>query len=498
MATRADIELAEFVQTFYADPLGFVLAMWPWGEPGPLEQHPGPDDWQREYLTDIGRQVVAHNFDGHHPVPPIRKVVSSGHGIGKSVLVAWLVHWILATRPHAQGTVTANTITQLQTKTWAAVTRWNKSCLCGHWFQVNAERIFHPSYKESWFCAIQNSKKENAEAFAGQHAADSTSFYIFDEASAIDEQIYEVAEGGLTDGEPMIFAFGNPTRSSGFFHRICFGAGRTRWTPAVIDSRLARFTNKAQIAEWVEDHGEDSDFVRVRVRGLPPAASDLQFIDLARVVDAQKRAVALIGDEPLVVGLDMARGGEDNVVFAFRRGMDARSIAPIRIPGEQARDSMRVVSVAAEILSKPYQGRPIAQMFVDGTGIGGPIVDRLRQMGHVNVTEVQFAGKCPDPKVANMRAYMWTRLKEWLPHGAIRNDPVLETDLIGPGYHHDAQDRLVLESKEQMKKRDVSSPDDADALALTFAAPVGPGLTMPTFDMPASWADLEHDGGWMI
>ena len=497
MATQGDLQLADFVQQFYADPLGFVLAMWPWGE-GAYEHHDGPDTWQREFLIDVGRQVKAHRFNGHDAVPPIRKVVSSGHGIGKSVLVAWLVHWILATRPHSQGTVTANTITQLSTKTWAAVTRWNKTCLCGHWFEVNADRMYHRAFKESWFCAIQNSKKENAEAFAGQHALDSTSFYIFDEASAIDEVIYEVAEGGLTDGEPMIFAFGNPTRSLGHFHRICFGAGRARWTPQIIDSRTSRFTNKAQIAEWIADHGEDSDFVRVRVRGLPPAASDLQFIDLNRVVAAQKRTIALVGDEPLVVGLDVARGGDDNCVFYFRRGTDARTIPPIRIPGEQSRESMRLVSAAVEVLGRRYGGRPVAQMFIDGTGVGGPIADRLRQLGHVNVTEVQFGSKSPDPKQANMRAYIWTRMKEWLDHGAISTDPVLETDLIGPGFHHDAQDRLVLESKEQMKKRDVSSPDDADALALTFAAHVGPGLQPPMMDIPVEWADLESGAGWMI
>jgi hypothetical protein len=464
--------LHEEVARYYADPLGFVLAMYPWGEPGPLEPHPGPDTWQRESLIWIGEQVARRRFDGHTAVEPIREATSSGHGIGKSVDVAFIVDWIMSTRPHCQGTITANTITQLQTKTWAAIQRWTRLCKTGHWFEINSDRMYRKGFKESWFCAPQSSKEENSEAFAGQHAADSTSFYIFDEASAIPRKIYEVAEGGLTDGEPMIFLFGNPTRSDGAFHEACFGHMRHRWHPRIIDSRTSRFTNKQQIAEWIQDYGEDSDFVRVRVRGLPPAASDLQFIDSASVANAQRRAIAVLPDDPLVCGLDLARGGSDECVLRFRRGNDARSIAPIRIPGEQARDSMKLVTIAADVLGRTYDGRKVATMFVDATGgsIGGPVADRLRQLGHRNVVDVQFGGESPDAKLANMRAYMWSKMRDWLrASGAIDSSAALETDLTAPGYMHDKRDRLLLESKEQMKKRGVDSPDDGDALALTFA-----------------------------
>lgn len=481
--------LHEEVARYYADPLGFVLAMYPWGEPGPLEREEGPDTWQRDMLENLGRQVAERGFDGLNAVQPIRYAVSSGHGIGKSVMVAWLVDWIMSTRPHAQGTVTANTITQLETKTWAALQRWTKLCKTAHWFECKAERMWRKGYKESWFCAPQSSKEENSEAFAGQHAKDSTSFYVFDEDSAVPDVIHKVAEGGMTDGEPMIFCFGNATRTSGHFHQACFGSMRHRWQPVIIDSRTSRFTNKEQIAEWIADYGEDSDFVRVRVRGLPPAASDLQYIDSATVLAAQQRPALAFADDPLVAGLDVARGGSDECVLRFRRGADGRSIPPIRIPGEQARDSMRLVSIAADVLARDYDGRKVAMLFVDGTGIGGPIVDRLRQLGHRNVTDVQFGAMSPDPKFANMRAYMWGQMRAWLSKGAIDTLPALEIDLTGPGYFHDKQDRLLLESKEQMKKRGVDSPDDGDALALTFAASIGAGKRpIPQAQMPTNWS----------
>jgi hypothetical protein len=482
-------ELAEFIGQFYADPLGFVLAAFPWGEDGPLKDHDGPDTWQREYLTWLGEEIKARRFDGITAVPPIRAGCSSGHGLGKSTIQAWIVVWIMSTRPRCRGTVTANTAVQLDTKTWAAIQYWAKLSLTAHWFEINTQRFYRKGQRESWFCSPQSCREENSEAFAGQHAADSTSFYIFDEASAVPNVIYEVAEGGLTDGEPMIFLFGNPTRSTGEFHRSVFGSQRHRWKTWVLDAREGKFTNKAQIAEWIQDYGEDSDFVRVRVRGLPPRASDLQFIGSDVVFEAQNRPALALQDDPLVAGLDLARGGSDECVIRFRRGADARSIPPIRIPGEQARDSMRLVGVAAEVLGNTYQGRRVKTLFVDATGgsIGGPVADRLRQLGHSNVVDVQFGGESPDREFANMRAFMWGKMRDWLKgSGAIDTSSHLEQDLVGPGYRHDRQDRVVLESKEEMKKRGLDSPDDGDALALTFAMRVAASEPAPQPYVPVS------------
>lgn len=471
MTLSAQEALADEVAKCYHDPLRFVQMMYPWREVGtPLAPYEGPDVWQRDFLQRLGEQTRTHGFTGLAPVSPVRMAVSSGHGIGKSTMVAWIVNWIMSTRPHAKGTVTANTFVQLRDKSWASIRRWTSLCLTGDWFTVTSDRMYHTANPSSWFCAAQSCKEENSEAFSGQHAADSTSFYVVDEGSAVPDKIYEVAEGGLTDGEPMIFVFGNPTRSAGTFHRICFGSLRKRWDAQSIDSRECHFTNKKQLAEWAEDFGVDSDFYRVRVRGLPPAASDLQFISSTLVHDAQDREALSLGGEALVCGLDVARGGEDQSVFRFRRGTDARTIPSIRLTGAETRDSMRLVTLAADVLEREFEGERVGTMFVDGTGIGGPIVDRLRQLGHRNVLEVSFGAKSPSTKFANMRSYIWGKLRDWLAHGALDKSSRLEFDLMGPSYKHDAQDRVILESKEQMKSRGIDSPDDADALALTFAA----------------------------
>ena len=472
-AIHPDLQIARVITETYDDPLAFVLLAYPWNEPGELEGFKGPDVWQRTFLEDLGRHVRARGFDGIQAVAPIRMATASGHGIGKSTLVAWIVNWIMSTRPHCQGTVTANTFTQLETRTWAAIRKWTRLCVTGSWFVATGNRLAHRQSPQSWFCSAQSCREENSEAFAGQHAATSTSFYLFDEASSIPDKIFEVAEGGLTDGEPMIFSFGNPTRCSGKFHRVAFGSERDRWYHRSIDSRTCLLPNKTQIAEWISDYGEDSDFVRVRVRGLPPSAGDLQFIDSERIWEAQRRRALCLVDDPLICGVDVARGGGDGNVVWFRKGLDARTIPPIRIPGEQTRDSMLLVSSLSEVLADKRPDRKIAHMFVDA-GFGGPIVNRLQQLGFKNVREINFGSRSLDPHQANMRAYMWQRMKDWLINGAIPDDQRLETDLAGVGFRHNNRDQLVLEAKEEMAKRGLASPDDGDALALTFAWAVAP------------------------
>src|ERR1035437_7931531 len=197
------VQLIDEMAQYFADPLGFVLACFPWGEPGSeLEHYTGPDNWQRRQLEEIGQQVRDRAFDGFHLVAPILRAVASGHGIGKSALTAFIVLWLLSTRPQAQGTVTANTYIQLETKTWAAIQKWHKLCLTGPWFVCTTQRLYHKDAKESWFCAPATCKEENSEAFAGQHAATSSSFYVFDEASAVPNKIFEVAEGRHAKARP--------------------------------------------------------------------------------------------------------------------------------------------------------------------------------------------------------------------------------------------------------------------------------------------------------
>ena len=464
--TRPDLDtkLAQLLAKCGNDPLGFVLAAFPWGE-GELADHRGPDHWQTDVLTHIRDHMLP-------PVQAIRQAVASGHGIGKSALVSWIILWALATRVDTRGIVTANTEAQLRTKTWAELAKWHRLSLCRHWFVYKAQSLHSadPAHEQTWRMDAVPWSKTNPAAFAGLHNQGNRVVMIFDEASEIDDVIWEVTEGALTDSDTDILwlAFGNPTRNTGRF-RECFGRFRHRWNTAQIDSRHAQLTNKTIIAQWIADYGEDSDFVRVRVKGQFPRAGSMQLISLEQVEAASTRKPETTRFDPLVLGVDVARFGDDQSVICFRQGRDA-----VRLPTERYR-GLDTMQLAARVANLIVTHHPDA-VFVDETGVGGGVVDRLRQLGH-SVIGVNFGGKADGAvdgeMVANKRAEMWCRMRSWLGSGGtIANDPELIADLIGVEYGYTVHNEILLEKKDDMKKRGLGSPDAGDALALTFAYPV--------------------------
>jgi hypothetical protein len=466
--------VADLCAECYADPLRWVEIAYPWGDPGALKNERGPDPVQAEFLESLGNEVRARGFDSLHPKPamPILMAESSGHGTGKSVLGAWIAGWELSTRPFSQGTVTAGTAQQLEERTWAKIQEWTKLCVTASWFDIQSRGIYSKQNPEAWKVQAQTCKEENAQSFAGQHAANSTSWYLFDEASDVPDAIWDTAMGGLTDGEPHFFAWGQPVRNTGRFYQVCFGLQSQRWNHRRVDSRKSRFTNKSLIDQWITDHGIDSDFVRVRVLGLPPNSSELQFIDRDRVSGARKRVPEVLRDEPLVAGLDVGPGGSAWSVLTFRRGFDARSRKRVRISGEKSRDRALLIGICAEALRDKRPANRIAALFVD-SAFGAAIVERLHVLGFDNVHEVNFGGACGDRHYKNRRAQMWGRCKDWLVHGAIPDEDDLELQLTGPGFHLDTTQKLVLEPKEEVMARcECSCMDDADSLCLTFAGDV--------------------------
>ena len=463
-----DEMLAHELEQFIDDPYGWVLWAFDWGH-GDLEGFDGPDEWQAEFLREWGEQIRERGFNGVDPVDPIRFSTASGHGIGKSAISSWIILFIMSTRPRAKGIVTANTGEQLRTKTWSELGKWRQRCIVGHWFEYNNGKgsmsLYHRAFPESWRADAQTCREENSEAFAGLHSADSTPFYLFDEASAVPNKIWEVAEGGLTDGEPMFFCFGNPTRNDGKFHDTFNPT--TRWITKQIDSRKAKMTNKRLIQQWRDDHGDDSDFFRVRVKGQFPKAGDMQFIPSDVAENAMHREMPeYLGDEPLIMSFDVARGGGDDCRISFRRGKDMRSETSYRIPYEKSRDSMRMLDKVVMVIERH---KPNA-IFVDATGVGGPIHDRLNQLGY-NSYEVHFGNKADDEsRYVNKTAEMGDRLRKCLMSGAaIHHDEQLKRELTCREFWHDDKDRLVLERKKDIKVRLGYSPDWADSLYLLFA-----------------------------
>lgn len=472
-AKDVEAELVNEVAKYKHDLMGFVQFAWPWGVPtGPLAMFSGPQHWQAEQLIDYGVALGAAN-------PKASFATASGKGIGKSALLSLASIASLITLADTRVVVTAGTEPQLRTKTMPEMAKWFNMCLCRHWFKNPATSIYaaDPDHEKTWRLDAIPWNASAPEAFAGLHNYGKRIVVVMDEASQIADVIWDTTDGIMTDKDTEVLwlVYGNPTRGEGRFYR-CFGDLRHRWKPRQIDSRKVSISDKEEIAKWVEDYGEDSDYVRVFVRGMFPRVSSMQFIGAETVRGARLRDVYTPLTEALVMGIDVARFGDDKSVLAFRKGRDARSIPWIKV---RSRDTMEIASLAAACIEK----FKVDAVHVDGGGVGAGVVDRLRQMGH-RVVDVQF-GAAADrtsldtdaARYANKRSEMWGYMKAWLEHGAVPDDQELENDCTGLLYgYRDGRkgSEIMLEAKEHMKRRGLASPDSADALALTFAYPAMP------------------------
>ncbi len=467
--------LEEFIADFEDDPLGYAEECFQWGK-DVLKGSTGPRTWQADILGIIGKHL-------QNPVTrytPLKIAISSGRGIGKSSLIGMICQWGMSTCIDTKIVVTANTDRQLRTKTWPEISKWFKLAINCDWFKRTATTIVaaEEGHEDSWRADAYPWSSQNTEAFQGLHNINRRIILVFDEGSGVDDIIWDVSEGCLTDENTEIIwlAFSNPTRNSGRF-RECFGKLRHRWITRQIDSRTVEGTNKEFFKQLVEDNGEDSDYVRVHVKGEFPRVGTMQFISSEVVEAARKReAEAYLGD-PLVMGVDVARYGDDSSCIVIRRGRDARTI-----PWEILRgaDTMTLAARVMELQNLHH----CDAIFVDGGGVGGGVIDRLMMLKQ-NVIEVQFGGSADRSQMTgegqvayvNKRSEIWGYMRDWLKGGSIPDDPFLVDDLVNIQYGYamrDGRDAIQLEKKSDLKARGFSSPDRADALALTFAYPVQP------------------------
>lgn len=456
--TREDLTAAlDFLARYTGDPVGFVKAAFDW-ENDPTLKGKSPQRWQLDILQGIKDKLPVSKT-------ALRFAVASGHGIGKSALVAWLVLWGLCTYPDSRIVVTANTDTQLKSKTWPEVQKWYNKFILKDLFECTATTLSvrESAHAKTWQAAAIPWSKENSEAFAGLHNQGKRIILIFDEGSAIDNVIWEVAEGALTDKDTQIIwcAFGNPTRNTGRFYE-CFHKYRNLWQCRQIDSRDVDISNKEQLQQWVDTYGLDSDFVRVRVLGEFPNSSEYQFISRQIVENATKRTIKQyeISFAPKIIGVDPAWTGSDEISIYFRQGLYSKLLGAY----QKNDDDMRMANIIAGFEDK-YKADAVNIDFGYGTGI----YSAGRSMGRTwNL--IQFGSKAIKKGYANKRAEIWGEMKQWLiDGGAIEDDQTLKDDLTSPEYTITNKGEILLESKDSMKKRGLASPNRADALALTFA-----------------------------
>lgn len=440
-----------------------VLGVLPFGAPNPKNE-PQLEFWQQEVL----RAIPKHD----------RLSIRSGHGVGKGAFISWIVLWALLTHDDVKIPIAANSQNQLRDNNWPEITKWHKRLPeeLQKQVEIQKERVFIKVAAEAAFAVARTASKNNPEALQGLRGTNT--FYIIDEASGIDDIVFEVAQGSLSSPGAKAILLGNPTRASGFFydthHKL-----RGRWKTFVVSSEDVPRA-RGHIDDIIAAYGKGSNKYRVRVLGEFPTADDETVIPLELMEAARFREIA-VPDVIPVWGLDVARYGDDSTALCKRKGN--KLLEPIK--EWHQKDTMQVAGlIMAEYNATHPDERPI-EILVDVIGLGAGVVDRLNELRlpvtGINVGEVPSA----DDLYMRLRDELWFKgRKFFMDRNCIFNDEATIAELCQPTYDFHSNGRIVVESKKDMKKRGVKSPNRADAFLLTLAAgldrKVKPGLHRST------------------
>lgn len=425
--------------------------------------HAEPDKWQDKVLAA---------FRDHHFL-----ALKACKGPGKTCLEAWLALGFLLTRENAEIIVTAVTKPNLKDNLWKELSLWHaRAPLLQRLFDIRGERIVERDHPKTWWIsarAYDQSADPAAQAntMAGLHAAHT--LIVIDEVSECPDGLVVAAEGAhsVEGQEAKLVIAGNPTKTEGPLYRVCTD-DRDRWWVMEItgdpeDPNRAPRISLDWAREQIASYGRDSNYVRTNVLGKFPLTASTKLLGPEAVAEAVLRSPKKSTWEwaPKVLGVDCARYGDDEISLFPRQGRVAFAPTVFREMG-----TMRLASEVALYIAK--WGARVT--FVDVGGVGGGVFDRLEQLGVPNVIGVEFGAKAlEDKKYFNRRSEMWALMAEWVKDkGALPDDQVLRKELVGPNFDFDEHGRLRLETKKQMKKRGLTSPNRADGLALTFAAPV--------------------------
>jgi len=419
-----------------------------------------PDAWQETMLNHIAK--------GERRIS-----VRSGHGVGKSTGASWAIIWYLLLRYPVKVVVTAPTSSQLYDALFAELKRWVKELppTLRDMLEVKQDRIEVKEAQTEAFVSARTSRAEQPEALQGVHSENV--MLIGDEASGIPEQVFEAAAGSMSGHNAVTLLLGNPVRSSGFFydtHNRLSGDWVTMKVSCVDSPRVS----EAYVEEMKARYGEESNAYRIRVLGEFPRSDDDTVIPMELLELAKHRDVEASQHAKLIWGLDVARFGGDRSALSKRQGNAL--VEPTKT--WKNLDLMQLTgAVVAEWEALPSSQRP-HEILVDSIGLGAGVVDRLRELGlpvrGINVSESPAMGQT----YKNLRAELWYKTKAWFEARDCRipSDEELVAELATVRYFFTSNGKIQIESKDDIRKRGLRSPDKADSLVLTFATDAAIGM----------------------
>lgn len=396
-------------------------------------------------------------------LPGAKIAVKSGTGTGKTSLSAWVITWFLVFHTDCKSLCTSPSSSQLFDNLWAE---------CAKWIDVMPP-IFKDQYKwmsdtikingsENRFAIARTARPEKPEALQGAHA--DNMLYIIDEASGVAQKVFEVAEGGLSTPDTRVLLMSNPTRADGYFYD-CFNKNRKFWQCFTLNGEESPRVSREYIENSKAKYGEDSDFYRIRIKGEFPLASDDTLIRLCDIEAAIDRDIADNSTEK-IAGLDIARYGKDACAIVIRHGNVIHHIDMWR-----NKDTMETCGKVKQM----YLEKMFTKINVDVIGMGSGVADRLIEMGiptcPINVAECSAMSE----KFVRLRDELWWKARELFNNKLSRIEPKTnyKDDLIGElsciKYRLTSDGKIKIETKDEMKKRGLESPNIADALCLSLA-----------------------------
>jgi phage terminase large subunit len=432
---------AELLEQFHDDPVLFVEAV----------LQVTPQKWQAEAL-----RAIANND---------RVAIKSGHGVGKTACLSWIVLWWLLTHYPCKAAVTANTAHQLSDVLWTEIDKWARSLPQGFkdLLDFKTDKISLKGATDS-FAVARTSRRENPEALQGFHSENM--LFICEEASGIPDVVFQVGEGAMSTAGAKTIMAGNPTRSDGFFYEAFHGQ-RDQWHCMTVSCEDGEYVSEDFLNNMAEKYGRDSNVYRVRVLGEFPTQSDDVLLPLHLVEESLKRDVEPSPTTPVVWGLDVARFGSDRSALAKRQGQIL--VEPVK--SWQNKDLMEMAGIIlAEFDATPYRLKPQA-IYIDAIGIGAGLADRLRELDLPAVAiSVSETASLKD-RFNRLRDELFWNAREWFEARDCHmpDDQTLISELTAIRYKYLSNGKLKIESKDEMKRRGQRSPDLADAFVLSFA-----------------------------
>jgi hypothetical protein len=486
IALEPELQLASDVGGFALDPAGFIWYAFPWGVKNTPLANRAPRQWTLDVCESIRAKLTANHLISGDRWQVVQEACASGHGIGKSAFMAQLVLWAMSTCRECKGVVTANTDTQLRTKTWPELVKWHGMSITRHWFTVTATSLYHVEYPKTWRIDAIPWSEHNTEAFAGLHNEGKRIFLGMDEASGIARPVWDTSEGALTDTDTEIIwiAWGNPTRASGRF-RECWTRQREFWSVRNVDSRTVEGTNKDRIERWRRLWGENSQFFKVRVRGEFAEADENQLLSLAWIAEARIRGGQWQPDGSLPrtrISVDVSDGGEDDTIITV-----ASHYASMVLVHKQifvSFDPSVAVIQTAQRVHEIWKGWDCRRergddIVVDSLGVGAGTAGYL-MLEQLPVIAYKGGESSANPlQFRNRRVQSYIGLRNGLRDGriAFAEDMLPDAEAWELFEEQAASirskpgtERLEdLITKEEMRRDGIDSPDHIDSLAMQYA-----------------------------